>query len=230
MTENHTPINGTENHGSSGIRVEIAPWWRAPLSKLLKRLGKFLGVISSPREFPKSLKGDHMSLEESTMNMNTEHHSQIAHAIGLTLDEKKKRLKQSIAKMMVYWVAHSRHDLQHDLIANNPDGAWAGLALKGAFGDDQEWRKFFRIASRVYNDEVETEVVTASGERVRGKIKVVAEGAKRISKRVHGEDGMTGSPLLPADWLSELDPLCPSDPTLNVMYQAAAAFVDNNNW
>jgi hypothetical protein len=170
-----------------------------------------------------------MSLEETTMNTNTEHYSQIAPAIELTLDEKKKRLKQSIAKMMVYWIAHSRHDLHDDLVANNPDGAWAGLALKEAFGNDIEWKKFFRIASRVFNDEVETEVVTASGERVRGKIKVVEEGAKRISKRVYGEDGMTNSSfLLPPDWEASLDPLCPGDATLDVMYRAAAAFVDDS--
>jgi len=139
----------------------------------------------------------------------------------------KDDLKKSIAKMMVYWVAHSRHDLHDDLVANKPDGAWAGLALKEAFGDDNEWRKFFHIAYRVFNDEVETEVETASGERVRGKIKVVEEGAMRISKRVHGEDGMTNSPVpLPPDWEADLDPLCPGDDTLDVMYRAAADFVD----
>ncbi len=140
------------------------------------------------------------------MNMNTEHPSSTAPAVGLTLDEKKKRLKKSIAKMMVYWVAHSRHDLQADLIGGTPDGAWKGLALKEAFDSDEEWKEFFGKASDLFNE------------------MNVKSGAQRISLRVHGGDGSEG------DWLSELDPLCPSDPTLNVMYQAAVTFVDNNNW
>lgn len=147
----------------------------------------------------------------------------------LTQEEKKivkDDLKKSIAKMMVYWVAHSRHDLQHDLLENIPNGAWAGLALRQAFANVAEWEKFFHIASRVFNDEVETEVVTASGERVRGKIKVAKEGALRISKRVHGKDGMTNSPVVLADWEATLDPHCPGNDTLDVMYRAAAAFVD----
>ena|GEM_PF-3862420 len=175
------------------------------------------------------MKDDHMSLEENTTNTNTVHDSQIDPPNGLTLDEKKKRLKQSIAKMMVYWVAHSRHDLHADLVTDNPDGSWAGLALKEAFDNDIEWKKFFHIAYRVFNDAVETEVVTASGESVTGKIKVVEEGANRISKRVHGTDKMkNGSVFLEPDWESSLDILCPGDDTLDVMYRAAAKFVDDN--
>lgn len=165
------------------------------------------------------------------MNMNIGPNSHTSSANVLTLEEKKRRLKKSIAKMMVFWVAHSRDDLHYDLIGPNPGNAWAGLALTEAFDSNEERSAFFNIASRVFNDEVETEVQTDGGERIKVKIKVVEEGVKRIRGRVHGKDGMTASPdPLPPEWEADLDPLCPGDPILNVMYRAAAAFVDSNNW
>jgi hypothetical protein len=163
------------------------------------------------------------------MNIDKGQDSHSSSTNGLSLEEKKKRLKQSIAKMMVYWVAHSRHDLLDDLIEGKPDGAWAELTLMEAFDSDEERKKFFKIASRVFNDEVKIEVETEGGERIHVKTKVVEEGAKRISKRVNGEDGMAASPdLLSPDWDASLDSLCPGDPTLNVMARAAFAFVDSN--
>ena len=211
MTEDHTPINGAENHTSiNGTENHTS-----------------IKMVSAT-EFPG------LSLEEKREMLRGEDDQQAKKELFSLLSPEEKRilkedLKKSIAKMMVYWVAHSRHNLHDDLVANIPDRAWAGLALKEAFGGDEEWRKFFGIASRVFNDEVETEVVTASGERVRAKIKVVEEGAKRISKRVHGEDGMTNSPvLLAADWEASLDPLCPGDGTLDAMYRAAVKFVDDS--
>jgi hypothetical protein len=211
MTEDHTPINGTENHTPINGTENHTP-------RKVVSATEFKGLILEEKR--EMLRGvDDQKFKQQLISLLSPEEKKIL----------KDDLKKSIAKMMVYWVAHSRHDLHYDLVANNPDGAWAGLALIGAFDDDQEWRKFFRIASRVFNDEVETEVETASGERVRGKIKVVLEGARRISKRVHGEDGMTNSPvLLSADWEASLDPLCPGNDTLNVMYRAAAKFVDDS--
>ncbi len=176
-----------------------------------------------------------LSLPEKRKKLRAEADPMKKRALFSLLDETEKEtvrndLKKSIAKMMVFWVAHSRHDLHDDLLAGKPDGAWAGLALKEAFGSDREWKKFFRTAHRVFNDVVETEVETAGGKKIKGKLKVVEEGAKRISKRVHGEDGMTNSPdLLPPDWEPSLDPFCPGDATLDVMYRAAAAFVDSHH-
>jgi hypothetical protein len=201
VKENHTSI--TENHTSNIESVNLAVFPGLSLEEKRKILGDM----------------EEQSAKKELFSLLTQEEKKIL----------KDDLKKSIAKMMVYWVAHSRHTLHDDLVADKPDGAWAGLALKGAFGDDEEWRKFFHIASRVFNDEVVTEVETSSGERVRGKIKVVEEGAIRISKRVHGEDGMTNSPvLLPADWESALDPHCPGDDTLDAMYRAAVKFVDDS--
>jgi hypothetical protein len=163
--------------------------------------------------------------KETTMSFDMEEHNHTSsdsdmkpaneettvNGTNMSLEEMKKRLKKSIAKMMVYWVAHSRHDLRPELIDGNPDGAWSGLSLKEAFDTDQEWREFFGMASKLFNEED------------------VKRGAERISKRVHGEDGLKDGVgnLLPPEWASELDPMCPGDSTLNVMYRAAAAFVDN---
>lgn len=134
-------------------------------------------------------------------------HTQGASAEVISFDEKLKRLKKSIAKMMVYWVVNSRHDLREDLLANNPDGEWAGLNFKTVFDDDDEWKGFFAKASKLHNkDEVK-------------------KGSEKVSLRVHGADG-EGDP----DWASELDPLCPDNATLNVMFSAAIAFVENKTW
>ncbi len=122
------------------------------------------------------------------------------------LEASKKELKKSIARMMVYWVANSRHDLRAELLANNPAGVLAGLALREAFDDQAEWETFFNRASVLFN---------------RPEVK---NGVDKISARVHGEDGG------PVDWDPTFDPFCPGNPTLNVMYEAAAAFVDNTTW
>ena len=202
-TEHHTPINGTENHTPIKFVVTAAEF-----------------AVLSPEEKRNMLRDvDDQKVKKELFSFLSPEEKMIV----------KDDLKKSIAKMMVYWVAHSRHDLHDDLVANIPDRAWAGLALKEAFADDEEWRKFFGIASRVFNDEVVVEVVTSSGERVMGKIKVVEAGANRISKRVHGEDRMTNSPdLLPPDWEASLDPLCPGNATLDAMYRAAVKFVDDS--
>jgi hypothetical protein len=123
-----------------------------------------------------------------------------------SLEASKRELKKSIARMMVYWVVNSRHDLRADLLANNPAGAWAGLDLREAFDNLNEWETFFNQASALFNQPE------------------VRNGTDKISQRVHGEDGG------PMDWDPTLDPFCPGNPTLNVMYQAAAAFVDNTTW
>jgi len=217
MTEDHTPINGAENHTPiNGTENHTA----------IKTMSdsEFKGLI---------LEEKRVMLRGVEDQIHVENQIRKKELFSLMSPEEKKivkdDLKKSIAKMMVYWVAHSRHDLHDDLVANIPDRAWAGLALKEAFGDDEEWRKFFHIASRVFNDKVETEIELDGGERVSGKIKVVEEGAKRISKRVHGEDRMTNSPdLLPPDWEASLDPLCPGNATLDAMYRAAVKFVDDS--
>src|SRR5262245_35504167 len=217
MTEDHTPINGAENHTPiNGTENHTA----------IKTMSdsEFKGLI---------LEEKRVMLRGVEDQIHVENQIRKKELFSLMSPEEKKivkdDLKKSIAKMMVYWVAHSRHDLHDDLVANIPDRAWAGLALKEAFGGDEEWRKFFGIASRVYNDEVVAEVVTSTGERVSGKIKVVEEGAKRISNRVHGKDKMKNSPvLLPPDWESSLDPYCPGDGTLDAMYRAAVKFVDDS--
>jgi len=201
MIESHTSI--TENHTSNIESVNLAVFPGLSLEEKRKILGDM----------------EEQSAKKELFSLLTQEEKKIL----------KDDLKKSIAKMMIYWVAHSRHDLYDELVANEPNGKWAGLALRQAFADDNEWKKIFRIASRVFNDQVETEVETADGVRVRGKTKIVNEGAKRIQKRVHGEDNMTNSPvLLPADWESALDPHCPGDDTLDAMYRAAVKFVDDS--
>jgi hypothetical protein len=169
---------------------------------------------STDKEITMSLDMEGHNQTSSDLNLKSTNGHTTMDGANMTLEEKKKRLKKSIAMMMVYWVAHSRHDLRPELIDGNPDGAWAGLALKEAFDTDQEWRVFFDRASKLFNDEN------------------VKKGAERISSRVHGHDGLKDGHgnLLPPDWDSELDELCPGNPTLDVMYEAAAKFVDSNDW
>jgi hypothetical protein len=130
---------------------------------------------------------------------------------GNNLLENKQHLKKSIAKMMVYWVVNSRHNLRDDLLANDPTKSWAGLDFKNAFGDDpatasEEFNEFFRKASILFN------------------LDVVKSGSKRINERVHGADGE------PEDWCDFLQPECPDNRVLNVMFNAAMAYVDNTDW
>lgn len=131
--------------------------------------------------------------------------------LGNTLAENKQHLKISIAKMMVYWVVNSRHDLHDELVANNPNESWAGLDLKNAFGASpeeasKEFKKFFSKASKLFKDDA------------------VMAGTKRISMRVHGLDGA------PPDWCDFLQSKCPDNRVLNVMFNAAMAYVDNTDW
>lgn len=67
--------------------------------------------------------------------------------VGKSFHENKRELKKSIAKMMVYWVVHTRHDLRQELIDKDPTRTWAGLALQEAFDDKEEWEEFFRKAA-----------------------------------------------------------------------------------
>src|SRR5262245_44353921 len=157
MTEDHTPINGAENHTPiNGTENHTA----------IKTMSdsEFKGLI---------LEEKRVMLRGVEDQIHVENQIRKKELFSLMSPEEKKivkdDLKKSIAKMMVYWVAHSRHDLHEDLVADKPDGRWAGLALKEAFGDDEEWRKFFHIASRVFNDKVETEIELDGGERVSGK-------------------------------------------------------------
>lgn len=123
---------------------------------------------------------------------------------GNTHEENIGHLKKSIAKMMVYWVVYSRHDLREQLQAGNFNDKWDKLALQGAFNNMKEYKNFLTKASKLYNE------------------KVVKDGAVRVDKRVHGMDGS------PADWCPVLDQDCPSDPILNAMFEAAMKFVDDN--
>lgn len=132
--------------------------------------------------------------------------------VGKSFHENKRELKKSIAKMMVYWVVHTRHDLRQELIDKDPTRTWAGLALQEAFDDKEEWEEFFRKAAKLLDEEVDTGGA--------GKIKVVRAGAERINKRVDGLDGE------PEDWCPIIVPDCPANLILNIMYRAAEEFVD----
>jgi hypothetical protein len=130
---------------------------------------------------------------------------------GNNLLENKQHLKISIAKMMVYWVVNSRHALRDDLLANDPTKRWADLDFKKAFGDSpanasKEFNKFFAKASKLFNEAD------------------VKAGAKRINERVDGLDGEK------ADWCDFLQPECPPNSVLNIMFNAAMAHIDNTDW
>lgn len=124
-----------------------------------------------------------------------------------------QHLKKSIARMMVYWVVNSRHDLREDLLANKPDGVWNELEFKEVFKDLNnetdnyaEWKEFFAKASNLFNEPD------------------VRKGAERINQRVDGKDGED------PDWCKTLDPDCPSNQTLNVMFNCAMSYIDNTDW
>lgn len=125
-----------------------------------------------------------------------------ASAGAKTLAEKKYDLKQSIASMMVYWIAHTRHNLRAELLDNNQNGELSQLSLRQAF-TDEEWEDFFSETSRLFNE-------TA-----------VRDGAERINARTDGKDGQA------ARWAKDLVTQCPSAPYINIMYDAAAALVDS---
>lgn len=118
----------------------------------------------------------------------------------LSQDEKdilKGELKKSIAKMMVYWVVHTRHVLLDDLLSTEPGPAWAGLGFaRKVFEEEPE---FLNKVSQLFK----------TNEHVK-------EGAREINSIIHNRD-----------WFPELVPDCPADEILNVMYDAAESFVNN---
>ena len=138
--------------------------------------------------------------------------------VGNTMAENKQHLKKSIAKMMVFWVVHSRHNLRADLLAKNPNDKWADLDFKKAFADspDESFEQFFERAADLFLDN-----------------KAVNDGAEIINARVDGKDELvdkqTGK-ALKAEWCPFLVEFCPDNRIINVMFNAAMAFVDNTDW
>jgi len=163
---------------------------------------------------------------------------------AIDLPEAKQQLKRSIGKMMVYWVVHSRHTLRDELLNNNPNNRWADLDFKNAFAsspeeakleferffskardlfkekNDHEGSMFIKVPGFLKDSPLIQELLGAGAEQV----EVVTAGAKRINERVDGLDGDDG------DWCDVLYDECPPNRVLNVMFNAAMAFVDNTDW
>ena len=119
-----------------------------------------------------------------------------------TLKDRKKDLKKSLARMMLCWVIHTRHSLREELLAGNPDGEWAELALKEAFDNDKEWREFFHEAAEYFKANPE-----------------IVIGAEKINARVDGLDGRA------AWWVPDFKN-CPAKAFINVEIRAAYALAD----
>jgi hypothetical protein len=132
--------------------------------------------------------------------------------VGNSFEENKRELNKSIAKVMVYWIVHSRHDLRQELIDRDPTKTWAGLALQTAFDSKEEWEGFFQKAANLFDDEIDIGGSATA--------KIVRLGAERINQRVDGKDGERG------DWCPIIVPDCPSNLIINLMYRAAEEFVN----
>lgn len=122
-----------------------------------------------------------------------------------TLADKKKDLKKSLARMMLCWVIHTRRSLLEELLADNPNGEWAELAIKEAFDNDDEWKAFFYEAAEYFR--LNPEIVS---------------GAEKINARVYGYGGLA------AWWVPDFRQ-CPAKAFINVEIRAAYALADETN-
>lgn len=115
-------------------------------------------------------------------------------------NEEKKAYKKSVAKMMFFWIINTRHTWRQTVLDNNPD-LWRDLSLTTEFKDAEgglngEWRSFFNQARGIVN------------------LTQVRESLGAING------------LADAFWVSVLDPECPADEVINIMYEEAAEYVD----
>ena len=140
--------------------------------------------------------------------------------LGNTLAENQQHLKKSIARMMVYWVAHTRENLLEEILGYKEGDAipstWADLGFQDVFDSAQEYKDFLLETTKLFNRGFDTNGTA--------KIKAVRVGAERINARVWGTDG-----LGVAGWCPEIFGECPPNNFIKVMFNAAMGFVDNTD-
>jgi hypothetical protein len=114
--------------------------------------------------------------------------------------EEKTAYKKSVAKMMFFWIINTRHTWRQTVLDNRPD-LWGSLSLTTEFKTaggtlNEEWMSFFSSARSIVN-------LTQVRESL-GAINALAEGF----------------------WVDLIDPDCPADEVINLMYEETAEYVD----
>jgi hypothetical protein len=119
----------------------------------------------------------------------------------------REEFKKAIARMMLYWVVFTRHDLREELLTGQPTGflkrgvggADASLKMTTIF-TEREWQNFVKGVAALFNESV------PDGS-------TISDVAKRING--HADKG----------WVTGVD-CCPSNPILDSMLGAAWGVVD----